>query len=300
MIDLASALLPVFGLVVLGAVLRRVRLLSDDQWRGLDALLYVVMMPALIVALLLQVDFAALELGAVAAAILGAILANAALLAALRPWLGLSGPAFTSVFQGVVRNNVFIVLAVGQLLFGAEGAALVVIAAALNLPIVNLLSVAVLVRHGGGGRGVLTALARNPLILAAAVGFALNLLAAPVPGFVVAALELLGDGVLALALLAVGAGLQPRAAVAGAGGIAVSALGKLLLMPALAWLICWALGAAPLATAAAVLFHSAPTAPSAYILARRLGGDAELMGAILTAQTMLAALTMPLVLLAFG
>jgi len=36
-----------------------------------------------------------------------------------------------------------------------------------------------------------------------------------------------------------------------------------------------------------------PTAPSAYILARQLGGDTETMASIITFQTLLAFLIMP-------
>ncbi len=45
-----------------------------------------------------------------------------------------------------------------------------------------------------------------------------------------------------------------------------------------------------------MLFNALPAAPSAYILARQLGGDAGLMAGILTAQIALAVVTLPLVL----
>lgn len=45
-----------------------------------------------------------------------------------------------------------------------------------------------------------------------------------------------------------------------------------------------------------VIFFSIPTAPTSYILTRQLGGDSELMAGIITSQTMLAAITLPIVL----
>ena len=45
-----------------------------------------------------------------------------------------------------------------------------------------------------------------------------------------------------------------------------------------------------------VLFGGAPASPASYILARQMGGDAPLMAAILSAQTIIAALTLPIVL----
>ena len=49
-----------------------------------------------------------------------------------------------------------------------------------------------------------------------------------------------------------------------------------------------------------ILFYSLPTAPSAYILARQLGGDARLMTGILTTQTALSIITLPLWLALLG
>jgi predicted permease len=46
-----------------------------------------------------------------------------------------------------------------------------------------------------------------------------------------------------------------------------------------------------------MVFAAVPTATSAYILARQMGGDAELMAAIITAQTLLSMLTLPVVLM---
>ena len=69
---------------------------------------------------------------------------------------------------------------------------------------------------------------------------------------------------------------------------------KLLVMPGIALLLALAIGLDELSTKVLVLFHALPTAPSAFILARQLGGDARLMAGILTTQTALAAVTLPL------
>jgi predicted permease len=48
------------------------------------------------------------------------------------------------------------------------------------------------------------------------------------------------------------------------------------------------------AKVAALICAAVPGAPSSYILARQLGGDAPLMANITTAQTLAAMLTMPI------
>ncbi len=46
----------------------------------------------------------------------------------------------------------------------------------------------------------------------------------------------------------------------------------------------------------AILFTALPSASTAYVLARQLGGDAELMAGNITASTLLAAITLPAML----
>ena len=63
---------------------------------------------------------------------------------------------------------------------------------------------------------------------------------------------------------------------------------------ALVLVLAWALGLDGVSRDVALLFAALPTATSAYILARQLGGDAELMAALITGQTLLAMLSLPL------
>jgi predicted permease len=55
-------------------------------------------------------------------------------------------------------------------------------------------------------------------------------------------------------------------------------------------------GADPLSAAVAVGIGSTPTAAAGYTLAREMGGDAQLMAAIITATTIASFLTMPIAL----
>ncbi|MNP27742.1 hypothetical protein D3C76_1206690 [compost metagenome] len=46
----------------------------------------------------------------------------------------------------------------------------------------------------------------------------------------------------------------------------------------------------------AILFQALPTASSSYVMARQMGGNAPLMANIIALQTLLAALTLPVML----
>lgn len=170
---------------------------------------------------------------------------------------------------------------------------------------------------GDAGPGVVRAVATNPLVVACVVGVALHLAAGPQAGLlhagpmpaVVGTLETatrqLGQAALPVGLLCVGAGLRGparRAAQAGGGAVGwreplryvvgASAV-RFGVLPATTFGLSRLVGlTGPVATVA-VLFQCLPTASSAYVLARRLGGDAELMATIIAAQTVAAAATIP-------
>lgn len=67
-------------------------------------------------------------------------------------------------------------------------------------------------------------------------------------------------------------------------------------MPLFAYLIGTFLALSPILLAIVVIFSAMPTAPSAFILARQLGGDTRLMASIITFQTLLSVLTLSFLL----
>jgi hypothetical protein len=294
------AVLPVFLLIFLGTGLHRIGFPGEALWAPLEKLVYFLLFPALIVSTLAGADLSGLGVAPMAGAIVLALLVMMGVLLALRPALGVDGPAFTSVVQGTVRMNTYIGLALCAALYGETGLAAAAVAVAAIVPVVNVLCVGSLARYGSGGRltalGTLSQLARNPLILACIAGLGLQWSGLGLPPVLAPMLEILGRAALALGLLAVGAGLD-FAALKGAGRVAAwtSAL-KLLALPALTGGLCLAFGVGGVAASVAVLFNGLPTATSAYILARQLGGDARLMAGLITLQTALGIASLPLII----
>ena len=294
----AQALGPLFLLILLGAVLGWRRLPGDDFWPAMERLIYFLLFPAMLVATLATADVSQVPVARLGLVLLGSMLFFAALLWALRPKLRLDSAAFTSVFQGALRFNTYVGVAGAAALHGSAGATVAAVAVALMVPVVNVLCVASFIAAGTLGPSSLgkslLALVRNPLILACLIGIVLNLTGIGLPGWSGATVELLGRAALPLGLVAVGVALRPRALVRLDRGVWTSNLVKLALMPALVLLLALALGLDPVSRDVALLFAALPTATSAYILARQLGGDAELMAALITGQTLLAMVTLPL------
>jgi predicted permease len=298
-----AALAPVFALIALGFLLRSFVFRSEAFWEPIEKLTYYVLFPALLVVSMAQARVSGPVVLPTVAVLAAVMLAIFVLLAVLRPALGMDGAAYSSVVQGSIRFNTYVGLAAAAALHGRSGTTLLAIVLALMIPLSNILSVLALTRNAGGAaswRGTLVELAVNPLIIASAIGLALSLTGTPLPPFVAPVLDSLGRAALALGLLAVGAGLNLGSIAAGGMALVVSVLLKLIASPLLAYIGCRLLGLDPLATSVAVLFAALPPAPSAFILARRLGGDHGLMAGIITVHTIMAAITLPIILARFG
>lgn len=299
-----TALPTVYLLIALGYVFRRTGTVDLAYWAAAEKLSYFVFMPALLIYSLARVDFMALALGPMALAIFLTLLAMAALILAVRPLLKVSGPTFTSIFQGAARINGIVGLAAAAALFGDTGLAMSAIVMVAFIPASNILTVSVMARYGDGQTaglgGTLRSMGRNPMILAVGAGMALNFSNLGLPFGTDIALKTLGQAALPIGLLAVGAGLEFGAARrAGRSVLAVSVV-KLTLMPALAWLLCDALGVTGQARVLTILFMGLPGSMSSYILARHMGGDAPFSAAAITVSHLLAAASLPLLLFLIG
>lgn len=295
-----AALAPVFGLIVVGAILRPLGPIGEEGWRGIEQVTYWLLLPALLVLKLGGTDLTGYEIGPMVAAMAGAVLIVTAFLVAIRRLTGIAAASYTSVIQGAIRQNTYIGIGAVGALYGHDGVALAAVGIAAVIPLVNALSVWFLTRMIGdkpAGLGVVfKSMARNPIIIACLLGIALNASGLGIHKLVADGLELLARGALALGLLAVGAGLRWAALRTGWAALLLSNLLKLVAVPILTIALAGPLGLSGVTLQVAVLFNALPSSASSYVFARALGGDHALMAAILTTQVAMAAVTLPLLL----
>lgn len=289
---------PIFILLMLGYLAKRTGFLPADFWPYVEKASYYVLLPALLILNLSQAQIHWSETGRL---ICGIILVP--ILAGLVSWpfkvvLSLNAADYTSFFQGVVRFSTYIGLAMSTV-FPAPAPTLGALVLAVMIPVVNILCVlvfALFVQKQLKLDILVKSLATNPLLVACVLGMILNILPWKLPAIVIDVCKQLGQMALPAGLLAVGAGLNLAALKGLHAPFFWSAALKLLVVPLLALGVALALGLDATSSAILVIFAALPTAPSAYILARQLGGNAELMAGMITGQTLLALVTLPLVL----
>ncbi|WP_426525994.1 AEC family transporter [Bradyrhizobium sp. McL0615] len=296
-----AALLPVFLLIVFGFILKRTLIQPETQWQGLERLTYYVLLPALLIQTLVRADFASVPVAGVGGALLLAALAISLMCLALRPLLAraaVDGPAFTSIFQGATRWQSYVALAVSGSLYGDLGLALASVALVAIVPMANVFCVAVLAQYASPNKrsagSIVVTVAGNPLIWACAIGLALNVTHIPLPKLWHEVADALGRSSLAIGLLVTGAGLHLEGLFRPSLAASVTVFLKLVLMPAIAVALAIQFGITGSNLAVVAICSAVPTASSAYVLARQMGGDAPLLAQIITLQTILAAVTMPI------
>ena len=298
-----TALLPVFLLIVLGFILKRTLLRLETQWHGLERLTYYVLFPVLLIQTLVKADLTNVPVAGVGGALLLSLLLMSLLCLALRPLLArcaIDGPAFTSIFQGATRWQTYVALAVSVNLYGDTGLALASVGMVAIIPLVNVFSVSVLAHYASPEkqsiRSILMTVVRNPLIWACAIGLALNILHLPLPRIWHEVADALGRSSLAIGLLVTGAGLHLAGMFRPSLAASVAVFLKLALMPVLAIALALWFGLTGSNLAIVAVCSAVPASSSAYVLARQMGGDAPLLAQIITLQTILAAVTMPIVI----
>lgn len=303
MFPIFESLVPVFLLIALGAGLRRLRVMDDAGWGGLERLSYFVLFPALLFTALYKADTAALSAGTMALAfLLGSLFSLAGMALLRRPVqaaFGLSPASYTSIYQAVTRWNGFVALAIAEKLYDAQAMAIVALAmAALIIPI-NIANITMLARHGereGARPDLWRMLATHPHILAVLAGIAVNRAGIAVPEPLAISFDLVSRTSLPLGLILVGAGLKlvMPGRMAAAAGFAVAL--RLFAMPAVFFAAGLVFGISGRDLAVMALCGAVPTAMTGYVLARQMGGDAPFFAAISTLQTIGAFLTIPLVI----
>jgi malonate transporter len=298
-----AALIPIFLLIAGGWGLQRLRFPGGEFWPLAERFMYYFLFPALLVKETASARIGAYEPLTLIATLLSAIAAMTVLALLLKPVTRMSGPVFSSFFQGSLRFNSYVGLGAVLALYGSDGIGLFAVAIAVCVPTLNVISVAIMIRYGETKDkakldlpGQLQLIATNPLIIACVLGIALNLLGVQLPAAVNTVAGILGQASIALGLLAVGAALDLGVLRRARWPVIGMCVMNLIAYPAIMAAFAMLYGLEGLGRSVVVLWATLPTSAASYILARQLGGDAPLMAAGITATTVAAAVTMPLML----
>ncbi len=298
-----NILTPLYLLIALGMYLRRIDFPQANFWIGVERMMYFILLPALIFSSLAEssMDLSMVK-WLVLAVLLPVSIAGAVQLIAFRV-PSIRPATFTAMFQGAVRGNTLIAIVIAAWLLPENGVALMALTIAFAVLFNNLVSVSVLARYGDSPdaemqpKRLSVQFIQNPLILATLLGVAASVSPYSLPIALLEALRFLGKSGLPLALLAVGASLRLRSIPSKGLAIGLSTFARLILSPVLCYLIYRLIPFDREFAWMFLIYAGMPAAMSSYVLASQMGGDPETMAQIITIQTLLAALTLPVILI---
>lgn len=296
-IEIINIVLPVFAVIALGALLKRIGLIDATFLQQTNRLVYYVGLPLLLFYEIGRADFLANFNGQL---VLGSILAVTATFLISYAYTAVRRypPAARGVFsQGAFRGNIaYVGLAIVFNALGQSGLTRASILMGFLVPFLNLYAILALLwpHHSSREEGwplLLRRIAFNPLILASFAGIAWSFLAIPTPLLLERSLKIATGMTLPLALLAIGGGFSLERLRGDLFTATLAAGAKLIWMPLLAAGSLMGLGVGGTDLEIGVLIAGTPAATANYIMAQQLKGDAELAGTIVMLSTLLSAFT---------
>jgi predicted permease len=297
-VNFAQLLFPDFSLILCGYLVCRYSALDRSVWEPVESLVYYLLFPVLLFQSIIKspLDLTATSSLIAAGLLLGLTGIGLAYVLPHLPGLRrrIEAREHAASAQIAFRFNSFIGLALAERLAGAQGLLLIAVLIGVCVPLFNVGAVWPMARHAQSG--FVSALVRNPLIIATASGLVANLLGLRIPGWMAPTLDRIGAASLALGLMAAGAGMQ-FGTLARAKTLAVSVLAiRHLVLPLVALGLALALRLDAAQATVLLAFSALPTASSCYVLASRMGYNGAYVAGLVTLSTLLGMLSLPFAL----
>lgn len=301
MIILFETLIPIFLLILLGYIFKRIGFPHIEFWKHLDRFNYFVLFPSLLIYKLSTAKTDTVQsIDFIVVTALSIILVALFLIIYNHRNGGFKNDSFTSIFQGGIRFNTYVYLALVNALFHDKGLIIAALLITFMIPLLNLLCIGSFSYYINTSKITLLSFLRsvfkNPLILACLFGGSLNFFDIRLPFVIENSLSILSHAALPLGLLSVGVGLHFANLYQMKKEILLSSVAKLFLLPLTILFLGKIFGVESLYLSIIVIFGTIPTATSAYILAKELGGDIKLISSIISFQTLVSIFTIALFL----
>lgn len=293
-----NATVPIFLVMVLGYILRRIGMFSEEFCSVANRYVFKVSLPALLFRDIAQTDlyqdfnltFVFYCAGVTVVMFLGLWV----LTAKFMPDKTMVG-AFV---QGAARSSVAVLgIAFVENIYGDAGLTPLMIVSA--VPLFNIFSVIILTFSAGGGthgreavRRACINVLKNPIILGIFAGLPFSLLRIPIPVIPLKVIDSVAATATPIALLVVGAGFEGTQALAKLRPTAAAAAVKLMGLPALFLPLAVHFGFSGTEMVAVLVMLGSPTTVTSYIMAKNMGNDAELSSSIVVLTTLLSSVTL--------
>ncbi len=294
----ANIVAPIFFIVFLGYLLKRVHLIDEAFISTASKLVFIITLPALVFMSISRTDFHAVfnpeQLGFV---LFGTLICYIALWFIAKQWIK-RGEDLGVFIQGAFRSNYGIIgLAVSYNLFADSGLAQASLLLALVIPLFNVLSIIALTipAQSSGSASVSSTIfevVKNPLIIAVILALPFSYFGFELPEVAQKTGRYFANLTLPLALLAIGGSLNLASLRNTSAQATWATLAKLLFIPLLLTVAAWIYGFRGQDLAMLMVLFGCPTAAASFVMAKAMGGNAELAANIILMTTLGSVLTL--------
>ena len=297
-----NVVFPIFAIMAAGYAAGRFGILGKESSEALNRFVYFVALPALFFVSMARVSLGevfnlpflgAYGGGAAATFIIAFVVAKFAFPNRLGA-LGLAG------LSAIFSNTGYMGIPLLMLAFGEAGMLPAIITTILNGAVIMACGIVLLeldVHQGKSGVVVLTnvlrGVVRSPLVLSAAAGLAVSGLGLPLPQALGTFCDLLGASAGPCALFAIGLFMVGKSPTAGITEVSWLVFLKLLVQPAITWVLAYhVFTMEPIWAAGALVQSALPTGALVFVLAQQYGIYLQRSTAVIMASTVVSLFTL--------
>lgn len=291
-----NVVLPLFLSIALGYALRCMRMLDAPTQKSLNRLCFKVFLPIYLFNSIYTTDMALSFQPRLAALAVFGVLGIFVFLMLWIPAIEPDNAKRGVMVQAIFRSNfVLFGLPVAASLCGEENLGATSLLVAIVVPLFNVLAVVCLEFFRGGSpdmKKILRGIACNPLIIASALGIAMNMLGLPLPSAVKKSIVDLGRIATPLSLVALGAGFQFGRIQGYIRQLIICVCGKLIVCPLIMVTIAAVLGLRAETLVPVLALFGSPVAVSSYTMAEQMEGDGVLAASAVVLTAVFSIVTM--------
>ncbi len=295
-----NVVLPLFLIMAVGYLLRRIGLLDDAVLPKLNSLVFKAFLPMMLFNNIYHSDLESMMNPKLILTAVVSILVIFGVLCLVIPRIEKDGPRRGAMVQGIFRSN-YIIFGVPIVsgVFGEQGLGVVSILSAFAIPLFNVLSVVALeiFSHGTVNKNrIVKGIVTNPLIIASLLGVVFLLAGIPIPMPVEEALADMSAIATPLGLVSLGGFFKFADTKRYLKQLIIVVAGRLVVCPAIFLPVFVSMGFRGVDLMALATMMGAPIAVSSFIMAQQQGADADLAGQAVVYTALFSIFTMFLII----
>lgn len=285
-----------FIMLAIGVLVKKFKMLSSDEVKNLNHMVFVVFFPLVMFTNLYGSDIKdAINPELIGFGVLAVLLIYGATVGIVM-LIEKHQKSRGALIQAIYRSNfVLMGMPVAANLYGQGNLAVTAMMAAIIVPLYNVLAVITLEVFRGGKpepRIILKKVISNPLIIGALAGLAAGISGIVLPEAVEKAVSDLAAVGTPMALVILGASINFRSIERTGRNLIIGVVGRLVVVPAIGLTAAALLGFRGIAFVTMISLFAAPTAVSSFTMAQSMDSDGELAGNCVVFSSAFSCLTM--------